>query len=198
VFNLPRAAATRKGPIRPVGRGRAADSYATTRSGFGEPCSRTFVVDEQTRVLDLDDDRYTENTTAPAYPISFIGERPSRRARGGHPQNVGDGSTADAFPAWLPPISTLRLTDREGAMYQLSLSGLHGQGRAATETGVNQPTGDVSSTCFRRAIFCRLRAEPLMAAEWLGEKDSRRHHGPVSGWSTPGWDRRSVRRRHGV
>jgi phosphoenolpyruvate carboxykinase (ATP) len=43
--------------------------YATTRR-FGTVLENV-VVDEETRELDLDDDRYTENTRA-AYPISFV------------------------------------------------------------------------------------------------------------------------------
>src|SRR4029079_17958686 len=43
--------------------------YATTRR-FGTVLENV-VVNEETRQLDLDDDRYTENTRA-AYPISFI------------------------------------------------------------------------------------------------------------------------------
>src|SRR5688500_13391015 len=76
--------------------------YATTRR-FGTVLENV-VVDETTRVLNLDDDRFTENTRA-AYPISFIeGAEPS--AQGGHPRNSGM-RTADAFGV-LPPVAPPR------------------------------------------------------------------------------------------
>src|SRR5581483_1928436 len=87
--------------------------YATTRR-FGTVLENV-VVDPATRMLDLDDDRYTENTRA-AYPIGFI-ENAEPTGQGGHPKNVVM-LTADAFGV-LPPIS--RLTP-EGAMYHF-LSG---------------------------------------------------------------------------
>jgi phosphoenolpyruvate carboxykinase (ATP) len=53
---------------------------STRRTRGSAPCSRNVVVDPDTRALNLDDDRYTENTRA-AYPISFIDNAvPSGRA----------------------------------------------------------------------------------------------------------------------
>src|SRR5437762_8493790 len=73
--------------------------YDTTRR-FGTVLENV-VVDPDTRALDLDDDRLTENTRA-AYPISFI-DNAVPSGRGGHPANV-IMLTADAFGV-LPPIS---------------------------------------------------------------------------------------------
>lgn len=56
--------------------------YATTRR-FGTLLENV-VVDEQTRVLRLDDDRYTENTRG-AYPIGFV-ENAEASGQGGHPR----------------------------------------------------------------------------------------------------------------
>ena len=80
--------------------------YATTRR-FGTVLENV-AIDPVTRMLDLDDDRLTENTRA-AYPISFI-DNAEPSGRGGHPQNVVM-LTADAFGV-LPPIS--RLTPEGG------------------------------------------------------------------------------------
>src|SRR6266568_7316996 len=82
--------------------------YATTRR-FGTVLENV-VVDPETRVLNLDDDRLTENTRA-AYPISFI-ENAVGSGLGAHARNVVM-LTADAFGV-LPPVSRL---SPEGAMY---------------------------------------------------------------------------------
>ena len=87
--------------------------YATTRR-FGTVLENV-VVDEVTRALDLDDDRFTENTRC-AYPISFI-ENAVLGGQGEHPRTIVM-LTADAFGV-LPPIA--RLT-QAGAMYHF-LSG---------------------------------------------------------------------------
>src|SRR5207248_6728425 len=75
--------------------------YATTRR-FGTVLENV-VVDPETRVLNLDDDRYTENTRA-AYPIEFISNA-IPAGQGGQPENIVM-LTADAF-GLLPPISRL-------------------------------------------------------------------------------------------
>jgi phosphoenolpyruvate carboxykinase (ATP) len=87
--------------------------YATTRR-FGTVLENV-AFDPVTRALDLDDDRFTENTRA-AYPISFI-DNAVPSGLGGHPKNIVM-LTADAFGV-LPPIA--RLTP-QGAMYHF-LSG---------------------------------------------------------------------------
>jgi phosphoenolpyruvate carboxykinase (ATP) len=129
--------------------------HATTRR-FGTVLENV-VVDEKTRELDLDDDRYTENTRA-AYPISFI-DNAVPSGQGGHPKNVVM-LTADAFGV-LPPIS--RLTP-EAAMYHF-LSGYTAK-VAGTETGVTEPKATFS-TCFGAPF---LPLAPSRYARMLGER----------------------------
>ena len=145
--------------------------YATTRR-FGTVLENV-VVDPETRALDLDDDRLTENTRA-AYPIDFI-DNAVPSGLGGHPQNVVM-LTADAFGV-LPPIS--RLTP-EGAMYHF-LSGYTAK-VAGTEKGL---TGSKAtfSTCFGAPF---LPLAPGFYARLLGEKIAR-HQARVwlvnTGWT---------------
>ena len=115
------------------------------------------VVDAETRALDLDDDRYTENTRA-AYPIDFI-DNAVPTGVGGHPRNVVM-LTADAFGV-LPPIS--RLTP-DSAMYHF-LSGYTAK-VAGTEKGVTEPKATFS-TCFGAPF---LPLPPGRYARMLGEK----------------------------
>jgi phosphoenolpyruvate carboxykinase (ATP) len=129
--------------------------YATTRR-FGTVLENV-VVDPGTRALDLNDDRYTENTRA-AYPISFI-DRAVASGQGGHPRNV-IMLTADAFGV-LPPIS--RLTPA-GAMYHF-LSGYTAK-VAGTEKGVTEPKATFS-TCFGAPF---LPLPPSRYATMLGER----------------------------
>jgi phosphoenolpyruvate carboxykinase (ATP) len=131
--------------------------YATTRR-FGTVLENV-VVDESTRRLNLDDDRFTENTRA-AYPISFIENAVGAVA--GHPENVVM-LTADAFGV-LPPLSRL---SPEGAMYHF-LSGYTAK-VAGTERGVTEPKATFSS-CFG-APFLPLAAGRY--ARMLGEKIDR-------------------------
>ena len=132
--------------------------YATTRR-FGTVLENV-VLDPETRQLDLDDDRYTENTRA-AYPITFI-ENAVPSGQGGHPKNVVM-LTADAFGV-LPPIA--RLTP-EGAMYHF-LSGYTAK-VAGTERGVTEPRATFS-TCFGAPF---LPLAPSRYATMLGEKIAR-------------------------
>lgn len=129
--------------------------FATTRR-FGTVLENV-VVDPETRRLDLDDDRYTENTRA-AYPIAFI-DNAVRSGQGGHPRNVVM-LTADAFGV-LPPVA--RLTP-EGAMYHF-LSGYTAK-VAGTETGVTEPRATFS-TCFGAPF---LPLAPGRYARMLGER----------------------------
>jgi phosphoenolpyruvate carboxykinase (ATP) len=129
--------------------------YATTRR-FGTVLENV-VVDERTRALNLDDDRFTENTRA-AYPISFI-DQAEPSAQGGHPKNIVM-LTADAFGV-LPPIA--RLTP-EAAMYHF-LSGYTAK-VAGTEKGVTEPRATFS-TCFGAPF---LPLPPHRYATMLGEK----------------------------
>ncbi len=144
--------------------------YATTRR-FGTVLENV-VVDPETRALDLDDDRYTENTRA-AYPLSFVDNAvPSGQA--GHPKNVVM-LTADAFGV-LPPIA--RLT-ADAAMYHF-LSGYTAK-VAGTEKGVTEPKATFS-TCFGAPF---LPLPPSRYATMLGEKIAR--HGARVWLVNTGW-----------
>jgi len=144
--------------------------YSTTRR-FGTVLENV-VVDPETRELNLDDDRYTENTRA-AYPLSFV-DNAVPSGQGGHPQNVVM-LTADAFGV-LPPIA--RLTP-EGAMYHF-LSGYTAK-VAGTERGVTEPKATFS-TCFGAPF---LPLPPSRYAAMLGEKIAR--HGARVWLVNTGW-----------
>jgi phosphoenolpyruvate carboxykinase (ATP) len=110
------------------------DIFATTRR-FGTILENVDI-DPATRELDLDSERFTENTRG-AYPLHFIGNAdPTGIA--GTPRNVVF-LTADAFGV-LPPIS--RLT-REQAAYHF-ISGYTAK-LAGTEVGVKEPTATFSA-----------------------------------------------------
>jgi phosphoenolpyruvate carboxykinase (ATP) len=145
--------------------------YATTRR-FGTVLENV-VFDPETRALNLDDDRFTENTRA-AYPIGFI-DNAVPSGQGGHPQNLVM-LTADAFGV-LPPIS--RLTP-DGAMYHF-LSGYTAK-VAGTEKGVTEPKATFS-TCFGAPF---LPLAPSRYAAMLGERIAR-HNARVwmvnTGWT---------------
>jgi phosphoenolpyruvate carboxykinase (ATP) len=145
--------------------------YATTRR-FGTVLENV-VFDPDTRALNLDDGRHTENTRA-AYPISFIDNAVSS-GTGGHPKNIVM-LTADAFGV-LPPIA--RLTP-QGAMYHF-LSGYTAK-VAGTEKGVTEPSATFS-TCFGAPF---LPLAPGFYARMLGEKIAQ-HQARVwlvnTGWS---------------
>jgi phosphoenolpyruvate carboxykinase (ATP) len=96
------------------------------------------VLDSETRKLNLDDDRYTENTRA-AYSIATISNA-DLSGVSGHPKNV-IFLTADAFGV-LPPVA--RLTP-EQAMYHF-ISGYTAK-VAGTERGVTEPSATFSA-CF--------------------------------------------------
>jgi phosphoenolpyruvate carboxykinase (ATP) len=144
--------------------------FATTRR-FGTLLENV-VVDEETRKLDLNDDRFTENTRC-AYPISGI-DNAVPSGQGGHPKNIVM-LTADAFGV-LPPIA--RLTP-DGAMYHF-LSGYTAK-LAGTELGVTEPKATFS-TCFG-APFMPL--PPGRYAALLGEKIAR--HGSGVWLVNTGW-----------
>jgi phosphoenolpyruvate carboxykinase (ATP) len=131
------------------------DIYATTRR-FGTVLENV-AIDPETRQLDLDDDRLTENTRA-AYPISFI-RNVVRSGQGGHPSNIVM-LTADAFGV-LPPIARL---SPAGAMYHF-LSGYTAK-VAGTEKGVTEPRATFS-TCFGAPF---LPLAPGKYAAMLGDR----------------------------
>jgi phosphoenolpyruvate carboxykinase (ATP) len=108
------------------------------------------VMDEATRVLDLNDATYAENTRA-AYPIDFI-PNASATGRAGHPKNV-IMLTADAFGV-LPPIA--RLTPSQ-AMYHF-LSGFTAK-VAGTEKGLGKEPQPTFSTCFGAPFMPRHPSE---------------------------------------
>jgi phosphoenolpyruvate carboxykinase (ATP) len=144
--------------------------HATTRK-FGTLIENV-VMDEQTRVIDLDDSSYTENTRA-AYPVTHL---PNIVAdgRAGHPTNVVF-LTADAFGV-LPPISALT---PEQAMYYF-LSGYTAK-VAGTERGVKEPQATFSA-CFGEPF---LPLHPSVYSEMLGERI--RKHKPRVWLINTGW-----------
>jgi phosphoenolpyruvate carboxykinase (ATP) len=129
--------------------------YATTER-FGTILENV-VVDPFTRVIDLNDDRITENTRA-SYPIDFIPNHVAS-GRAGQPRTIVF-LTADAFGV-LPPIG--RLTAAQ-AMYHF-LSGYTAK-VAGTERGVTEPQATFSA-CFGAPF---LPLPPGLYAEMLGER----------------------------
>ncbi|MBI2777605.1 MAG: phosphoenolpyruvate carboxykinase (ATP) [Chloroflexi bacterium] len=110
------------------------DIFATTKR-FGTVLENVDI-DPVTRALDLDSERFTENTRA-AYPLHFIGNADPTGVAG-TPRNVVF-LTADAFGV-LPPIS--RLT-REQAAYHF-ISGYTAK-LAGTEIGIKEPQATFSA-----------------------------------------------------
>jgi phosphoenolpyruvate carboxykinase (ATP) len=140
------------------------DIFQTTRR-FGTILENVDV-DPVTRELDLDSDRFTENTRG-AYPLHFIGNA-SPTGIAGQPKNVVL-LTADAFGV-LPPIS--RLTHAQ-AMYHF-ISGYTAK-LAGTEIGVKEPKATFSA-CFGAPFMPR---HPGQYADMLGERLAR--------WKVPVW-----------
>jgi phosphoenolpyruvate carboxykinase (ATP) len=128
--------------------------------------------DPQTREVDLDSARFTENTRG-AYPIEFI-PNAAPGSMGGHPKNI-IMLTADAFGV-LPPIA--RMTTPQ-AMYQF-LSGYTAK-VAGTERGVTEPTATFSS-CFGAPF---LPLHPGVYATMLGEHIAK--HGARVWLINTGW-----------
>ncbi len=108
--------------------------YATTHM-FGTILENV-VLDPDTRVIDFDDDRYTQNTRA-AYPLSSI-PNASTTGVAGEPSNV-IMLTADAFGV-LPPVA--RLTTDQALYY--FLSGYTSK-IAGTEIGIDEPVATFSA-----------------------------------------------------
>ncbi len=145
--------------------------YATTER-FGTILENV-VVDSETRRLDLNDARYTENTRA-SYPLTHLDEV-DLDGCAGHPKAVVF-LTADAFGV-LPPIS--RLSNAQ-AMYHF-LSGYTAK-VAGTERGVTEPSATFSA-CFGAPFMPR---HPSVYAQMLGQR-LEQHGVPVwlinTGWS---------------
>ena len=130
-------------------------------------------LDEATRELDLDSERFTENTRG-AYPLEFIGNA-DPTGMTGHPRAV-IFLTADAFGI-LPPISRL---DRDQAQFHF-ISGYTAK-LAGTEIGVTEPRATFSA-CFGAPFLPRHPGEyAAMLADRLD-----RHRIPVwlvnTGWT---------------
>jgi phosphoenolpyruvate carboxykinase (ATP) len=115
------------------------------------------VYDEQTRKLDLNDDRYTENTRS-SYDISFI-PRACIPGIGGHPKHIVM-LTCDAFGV-LPPIA--RLTSA-AATYHF-VNGYTAK-VAGTERGIKEPEA-VFSACFGAPFMAQF---PSVYAKILEKK----------------------------
>lgn len=111
--------------------------YACTRR-FGTILENV-VYDPVTRMLDLDDDRLTENTRA-SYPLEFIDNAVSEK-RAGHPRNI-IMLTCDASGV-MPPIA--RLTPAQ-ALYHF-ISGYTAK-VSATEMDMMKEPEITFSTCF--------------------------------------------------
>lgn len=111
--------------------------YATTRK-FGTILENV-VYDPVTRLIDLDDDEFTENTRA-SYPLEYI-ENALPNKRGGHPKNI-ILLTCDASGV-MPPIA--RLTPDQ-ALYHF-ISGYTAK-VGGTEIGLGEEPEITFSTCF--------------------------------------------------
>jgi len=146
------------------------DIFATTRR-FGTILENVDL-EPRTRELDLDSDRFTENTRA-AYPLHFIGNAdPTGIA--GQPTNVVL-LTADAFGV-LPPIS--RLT-ADQAQYHF-ISGYTAK-LAGTEVGVKEPQATFSA-CFGAPFM------PRHPGEYAAMLADRLHRHGVRAWLVnTGW-----------
>jgi len=108
------------------------------------------VMDDDTRELNLDSEKYTENTRA-AYPLNYI-PNTSPTGVGKHPKNV-IFLTADAFGV-MPPIA--KLTPSQ-AMYHF-LSGFTAK-VAGTEKGLGADPEPTFSTCFGAPFLPRHPSE---------------------------------------
>lgn len=133
--------------------------FATTRR-FGTILENV-VYDPVTRIIDLDDDSFTENTRA-SYPLDFIGNAvPEKLA--GHPRNIVL-LTCDASGV-MPPIA--RLTPDQ-ALYQF-ISGYTAK-VGGTEIGLGEEPEITFSTCFGAPFMVH---HPSKYAELLKRKIER-------------------------
>ena len=97
------------------------------------------VYDPVTRLIDLDDDRFTENTRA-SYPLDFI-DNALPEKKGGHPRNI-IMLTCDASGV-MPPIARL---SPDQALYHF-ISGYTAK-VGGTEIGLGEEPEITFSTCF--------------------------------------------------
>ncbi|MGQ9896160.1 MAG: phosphoenolpyruvate carboxykinase [Acidobacteriota bacterium] len=152
VFNIEGGCYAKMIRLSPIGE---PEIFAATRH-FGTVLENV-VLDEHSRVLDLDDASITENTRG-AYPVTQIANM-TRDGLGGIPRHIVM-LTCDAFGV-LPPIA--RLTS-EQAMYHY-ISGYTAK-VAGTEMGVTEPVATFSA-CFGAPF---LPLHPSVYAKMLGEK----------------------------
>jgi phosphoenolpyruvate carboxykinase (ATP) len=146
------------------------DIFQTTRR-FGTVLENVDL-DPVTRELDLDSERFTENTRG-AYPLHFIGNA-DPTGMTGQPRRV-ILLTADAFGV-LPPIS--RLTHAQAAYH--FISGYTAK-LAGTEVGVKEPKATFSA-CFGAPFMPRHPGEyAQMLTEHLAEQDA------TVWWVNTGW-----------
>ncbi len=129
-------------------------------------------INEETRVIDLDSQKYTENTRASYSREKIANITPDNR--GGHPKNIVF-LTADAFGV-MPPIA--RLTP-EQAMFHF-LSGYTAK-VAGTEAGVKEPSATFS-TCFGAPFMVH---HPSVYANLL--RDKIQQHGSQVWLVNTGW-----------
>ncbi len=152
--------------------------WATTRR-FGTILENV-VQDRTSRRLDLDDDRFTENTRA-AYPLDFIPNVVPEGTVRSHPSNV-ILLTCDAQGV-LPPIARL---DPDRAVYHF-ISGYTSK-IAGTEIGLGIEPEIAFSACFGAPFMVH---HPFHYAEMLKQKMVR--HGSQcwlvnTGWVGGGWN----------
>jgi phosphoenolpyruvate carboxykinase (ATP) len=137
------------------------DIFQTTRR-FGTVLENVDVIPE-TRELDLDSERFTENTRG-AYPLHFIGNADPTGVTG-QPRTV-ILLTADAFGV-LPPIA--RLTHAQAAYH--FISGYTAK-LAGTEVGIKEPKATFSA-CFGAPFLPRHPGEyARMLTERLASQDA--------------------------
>jgi phosphoenolpyruvate carboxykinase (ATP) len=151
--------------------------YATTRR-FGTVLENV-VQDRTSRRLDLDDDRFTENTRA-AYPLSFIDNVVEEGAVQSHPKNV-ILLTCDAQGV-MPPIARL---SPDQAVYHF-ISGYTSK-IAGTEIGLGVEPEIAFSACFGAPFMVH---HPFEYARMLKAKMLK--HGATcwlvnTGWVGGGW-----------
>jgi len=129
-------------------------------------CTRRFgtilenvVYDPCSRKIDLNDDKFTENTRA-SYPLNFIPNAMEEKMSRTHPRNV-IFLTCDATGV-LPPIARL---DRDHAMYHF-ISGYTSK-IAGTEIGLGIEPKITFSACFGAPFMVH---HPFLYAKLLSEK----------------------------
>ncbi len=133
------------------------------RNGSG-PCSRTWPSIAESRRLDLDDDRLTENTRA-AYPISFIGNAvPS--GQGGHP-----AEHRDADRRRVRRVAADLAADGRRSDVPLPVR-LHGEGRRARKKASPSRRRRSARASARRSCRWRRAATPRCSAS--GSRSIRR------------------------